>query len=287
MRTELRQKGAGLATDIKKIAAMKNVRINIPKSSWAAVLNEMFNENQTPRLLERLKKAEVINLLPILQRGAGLIISRKKPGDDRVLNVKMEKAEPRESSGARGRRAYFTSGTGPDARIEALSPKRDFLPTLDEKLGLPELQETRGPIERVHEDIDDILETDNRQKIHLEGFSSKTIPISDKIQGTDNNKGEIRPEYLSDDKPENIIDALAAIFRRAEDISSNAVMGTPARNLGYQKKIRSNVGFEPEVVEWLKTKAKPDQHFSHVNSILRAMMEAENAPPENTPEADS
>ncbi len=73
----------------------------------------------------------------------------------------------------------------------------------------------------------------------------------------------------------SIRDALRGIFSRADEISSRAVMGTPARSSGYKKKVRSNVGFEPDVVEWLKTKAKSDQHFSHVNSILRALMEAE------------
>src|SRR3546814_209559 len=53
------------------------------------------------------------------------------------------------------------------------------------------------------------------------------------------NEAEIPPENLSENKSDNLGEAFSAIFDRAEEISSDAVRGTPARDSGYQKKVRS------------------------------------------------
>ena len=79
------------------------------------------------------------------------------------------------------------------------------------------------------------------------------------------------PEKIDKDKTTD--NPLSNIFERADELSANAVMGTPAKESGYQKKIRANMGLEPDIVDWLKT--KNEKHFSYVNSILRALMEAE------------
>ncbi len=91
-----------------------------------------------------------------------------------------------------------------------------------------------------------------------------------------------RSEPVSDEKKKYTVD-LNEVFDRAHEILANAVMGTPAAGAGYQKKIRSNVGFDPEIVDWLKTKETSGKHFSYVNSILKALKEAET----NTPNIQS
>ncbi|MFK7993541.1 MAG: BrnA antitoxin family protein [Granulosicoccus sp.] len=79
-----------------------------------------------------------------------------------------------------------------------------------------------------------------------------------------NNIVRIPPEYQI--TVEDILD-------RADEIASTPTHGRPSSDSEYKPKIETKVRLDPEVIDWLKTQGP--RHYSRINGILKAVMEAE------------
>ncbi len=66
---------------------------------------------------------------------------------------------------------------------------------------------------------------------------------------------------------------LERIFERAEIVVSTSLKGRPRIDSEYVPKVNANIRLSAEVVDWLKSMGP--QHFSRINGLLIALMEAE------------
>lgn len=75
---------------------------------------------------------------------------------------------------------------------------------------------------------------------------------------------------------------LDALFKRADDIVATSVIGRPRRGSGYVPKIDAKIRLNVEVMDWLK--AMGPRHYSRINGLLTALMEADKRRRPNSPE---
>lgn len=66
---------------------------------------------------------------------------------------------------------------------------------------------------------------------------------------------------------------LDMLFKRADDVVSTSVIGRPRQGSGYVPRIDAKIRLNVEVMEWLR--AMGPRHYSRINGILTALMEAE------------
>ncbi len=67
--------------------------------------------------------------------------------------------------------------------------------------------------------------------------------------------------------------ALNDLFERANDVVATSVIGRPRQGSGYIPKIDAKIRLNREVMDWLKSKGP--RHYSRINGLLTALMEAE------------
>jgi len=72
---------------------------------------------------------------------------------------------------------------------------------------------------------------------------------------------------------ENEVIALDDLFERANDVVATSVIGRPRQGSGYVPKIDAKIRLNREVMDWLKSKGP--RHYSRINGLLTALMEAE------------
>lgn len=63
------------------------------------------------------------------------------------------------------------------------------------------------------------------------------------------------------------------ILERADEVASTLTHGRPPSNSQYTPKVETKVRLDADVVDWLK--ALGPRHYSRINGILKAVMEAE------------
>jgi len=66
---------------------------------------------------------------------------------------------------------------------------------------------------------------------------------------------------------------LDALFKRAEDVVATSVIGRPRRGSGYIPKVDAKIRLNAEVMAWLKNMGP--RHYSRINGLLTALMEAD------------
>jgi len=66
---------------------------------------------------------------------------------------------------------------------------------------------------------------------------------------------------------------LEALFERAEHVVATSVIGRPRRGSGYVPKIDAKIRLTVDVMDWLK--AMGPRHYSRINGLLTALMEAD------------
>ena len=71
----------------------------------------------------------------------------------------------------------------------------------------------------------------------------------------------------------NEVIALDDLFERANDVVATSVIGRPRQGSGYIPKIDAKIRLNREVMDWLKSKGP--RHYSRINGLLTALMEAE------------
>ncbi len=76
---------------------------------------------------------------------------------------------------------------------------------------------------------------------------------------------------------------LDTLFKRADDIVATSVIGRPKRGSGYIPKIDAKIRLNVEVMDWLKTMGP--RHYSRINGLLTALMEADKSRRPDTPES--
>ncbi len=82
-----------------------------------------------------------------------------------------------------------------------------------------------------------------------------------------------RAESMEEEKPVLSNIELTNLWNRVEEISAASVQGRPRKGETYQPKKQAMIRFEPEVMEWLKSKGS---HYStRLNSLLLTLKEAE------------
>ena len=72
---------------------------------------------------------------------------------------------------------------------------------------------------------------------------------------------------------DNEVIALDDLFERANDVVATSVIGRPRQGSGYIPKIDAKIRLNREVMDWLKSKGP--RHYSRINGLLTALMEAE------------
>lgn len=73
-------------------------------------------------------------------------------------------------------------------------------------------------------------------------------------------------------RPSGAID-LDELFERADDVVAKSVIGRPRQGSGYVPKIDAKIRLNREVMDWLKSMGP--RHYSRINGLLTALMEAE------------
>lgn len=84
----------------------------------------------------------------------------------------------------------------------------------------------------------------------------------------------------STDKTDMDLDAL---LDRADHIVATSVIGRPKRGSGYVPKIDAKIRLNVEVMDWLK--AMGPRHYSRINGLLTALMEADKQRRSDIPES--
>lgn len=75
-----------------------------------------------------------------------------------------------------------------------------------------------------------------------------------------------------EDESSNTIE-LQALFERAEHVVATSVIGRPRHGSGYVPKVDAKIRLNVEVMSWLKTMGP--RHYSRINGLLTALMEAD------------
>ena len=78
---------------------------------------------------------------------------------------------------------------------------------------------------------------------------------------------------MSSQEESNATIDLDALFQRADDVVATSVIGRPRHGSGYVPKIDAKIRLNVEVMNWLK--AMGPRHYSRINGILTALMEAD------------
>lgn len=68
---------------------------------------------------------------------------------------------------------------------------------------------------------------------------------------------------------------LGQLFERADHVVAKSVIGRPRRGSGYVPKIDAKIRLNVEVMDWLKSMGP--RHYSRINGLLTALMEADRA----------
>lgn len=66
---------------------------------------------------------------------------------------------------------------------------------------------------------------------------------------------------------------LDVLFKRADDVVATSVIGRPRQGSGYVPRIDAKIRLNVEVMDWLR--AMGPRHYSRINGLLTALMEAE------------
>ena len=66
---------------------------------------------------------------------------------------------------------------------------------------------------------------------------------------------------------------LEALFERADHVVATSVIGRPRIGSGYVPKVDAKIRLNVEVMNWLK--AMGPRHYSRINGLLTALMEAD------------
>ncbi|ASJ76081.1 BrnA antitoxin family protein [Granulosicoccus antarcticus] len=75
---------------------------------------------------------------------------------------------------------------------------------------------------------------------------------------------------------------LDELFQRADNVVSTSVIGRPKRGSGYVPKVDAKIRLNVEVMDWLK--AMGPRHYSRINGLLTALMEADKRRTPDLPE---
>ncbi len=86
-----------------------------------------------------------------------------------------------------------------------------------------------------------------------------------------------------DSSTDKITMDLDTLFKRADDIVATSVIGRPKRGSGYVPKIDAKIRLNVEVMDWLK--AMGPRHYSRINGLLTALMEADKSRRPDSPES--
>ena len=76
---------------------------------------------------------------------------------------------------------------------------------------------------------------------------------------------------------------LDTLFKRADDIVATSVIGRPKRGSGYIPKIDAKIRLNVEVMKWLKNMGP--RHYSRINGLLTALMEADQSRRPDSPDS--
>ena len=99
------------------------------------------------------------------------------------------------------------------------------------------------------------------------------MPDSSTDQDSSSDQGSITDKITMD---------LDTLFKRADDIVATSVIGRPKRGSGYIPKIDAKIRLNVEVMAWLKTMGP--RHYSRINGLLTALMEADKSRRPDSPE---
>ena len=66
---------------------------------------------------------------------------------------------------------------------------------------------------------------------------------------------------------------LEALFERADHVVATSVIGRPRHGSGYVPKVDAKIRLNVDVMNWLK--AMGPRHYSRINGLLTALMEAD------------
>lgn len=114
------------------------------------------------------------------------------------------------------------------------------------------------------------IESEIVPRINLE-TGTRTGPQTGITTGSPEAGPAASPEAGPD--PEKVFVELEALFRRAEDVVANSVIGRPRNGSGYVPKIDAKIRLNREVMAWLRSMGP--RHYSRINGLLMALMEAE------------
>lgn len=97
--------------------------------------------------------------------------------------------------------------------------------------------------------------------------STASWAVKDYLEGTS--------KFMSkEQKPALSAISLTSLWRRVEEISAVSVQGRPRKDQGdYQPRKHVKVRFEPDLIDWLKSKGP--NYSTRLNSLLRTLKEAE------------
>jgi len=109
----------------------------------------------------------------------------------------------------------------------------------------------------------------NRQQIDKSRILSI---ISENVEARDT-----APELLDKEEQEKY---LSELFQRADELASTPERGRPVKGADFNPKVKTNLRIDEDVIEWVKSKGP--NHTTRINALLRALMEADEEPPELT-----
>ena len=84
---------------------------------------------------------------------------------------------------------------------------------------------------------------------------------------------------MSSQKENKATIELEALFERADHVVATSVTGRPRQGSGYVPKVDAKIRLNVDVMNWLK--AMGPRHYSRINGLLTALMEADRDKKEN------